>query len=299
MFEKGLAYRRKSSVNWCPVDHTVLANEQVVDGGCWRCGTAVETRDLEQWFFRITAYADELLDATEGLAKWPEKVLTMQRNWIGRSEGARVRFALEDDAATQIEVFTTRIDTIYGATFVLLGPEHPLVQTLADRSADPAGLRKQVQAFRLQDRTARISGELEKQGIDTGFRAINPFTQEPVPVWVANFVLGDYGTGAIMAVPAHDARDFEFATKYGLPITPVVIPVPPAEDIAKWEAEAEAEMKSLWQQRAEIDEMLSRPNANGASVAELMKTRSEVERRLASAEQSWIEASEAVERSVS
>ena len=121
-------------------------------------------------------------------------------------------------------MFTTRIDTIYGATFVLLGPEHPLVQTLADRSSDPAGLRKQVQAFRLQDRTARISGELEKQGIDTGFRAINPFTQEPVPVWVANFVLGDYGTGAIMAVPAHDERDFEFATKYGLPIRAVVVP---------------------------------------------------------------------------
>ena len=226
MFEKGLAYRRKSSVNWCPVDHTVLANEQVVDGGCWRCGTPVETRDLEQWFFRITAYADELLDAADGLAKWPEKVLTMQRNWIGRSEGARVTFALEGDASTPIEVFTTRIDTIYGATFVLLGPEHPLVQTLAGRASDPDGFRKQVQTFRLQDRTARISGELEKQGFDTGFTAVNPFTQEPVAVWVANFVLGDYGTGAIMAVPAHDERDFEFATKYGLPIRRVVASLP-------------------------------------------------------------------------
>ena len=222
MFEKGLAYRRKSSVNWCPVDNTVLANEQVVDGGCWRCGTPVETRDLEQWFFRITAYADELLDATDGLAKWPEKVLTMQRNWIGRSQGARVTFALEGDPATAIEVFTTRIDTIYGATFVLLGPEHPLVQTLADRSTDPGFLRKQVQTFRLQDRTARISGELEKQGFDTGFKAVNPFTGETVPVWVANFVLGDYGTGAIMAVPGHDERDHEFATKYQLPIRRVV-----------------------------------------------------------------------------
>ena len=123
MFEKGLAYRRRSSVNWCPKDNTVLANEQVVDGGCWRCGTPVETRDLEQWFFRITAYADELLDATDGLSAWPEKVLTMQRNWIGRSQGARVTFALEGDSSTKIEVFTTRIDTIYGATFVLLGPE--------------------------------------------------------------------------------------------------------------------------------------------------------------------------------
>ena len=224
MFEKGLAYRRKSSVNWCPVDNTVLANEQVVDGGCWRCGTPVETRDLEQWFFRITAYADELLDATSALTQWPEKVLTMQRNWIGRSEGARVKFALEGDPETAIEVFTTRIDTIFGATFVLLGPEHPLVQSLADRSSDPAAFKKQAQAFRLQDRAARISGEIEKEGFDTGFRAINPFTNEPVPIWVANFVLGEYGTGAVMAVPAHDQRDFEFARKFNLPIAVVVTP---------------------------------------------------------------------------
>ena len=224
MFERGLAYRRKSSVNWCPVDNTVLANEQVVDGKCWRCDTPVETRDLEQWFFRITAYADELLDATDSLTHWPEKVLTMQRNWIGRSEGARVKFPLEDDSATQIEVFTTRIDTIYGATFVLLGPEHPLVQTLADKTKDPAALKRKAQAFRLQDRAARVSGEIEKDGFDTGFRAINPFTGQPVPIWVANFVLGEYGTGAVMAVPAHDERDFEFAKKFNLPITVVVTP---------------------------------------------------------------------------
>ena len=233
MFEKGLAYRRKSSVNWCPVDQTVLANEQVVDGLCWRCKTPVETRDLEQWFFRITAYADELLDATAQLTQWPEKVLTMQRNWIGRSEGARVKFPLESSGSNPesrtpnpdaIEVFTTRIDTIYGATFVLLGPEHPLVHELAERSRDSAGFRKQVQTFRLQDRAARVSGEVEKQGFDTGFKAVNPFTGESVPVWVANFVLGDYGTGAIMAVPGHDERDHEFAVKYGLPIRQVVAP---------------------------------------------------------------------------
>src|SRR5262245_59626102 len=224
MFERGLAYRRKSSVNWCPVDNTVLANEQVIDGQCWRCGSAVETRDLEQWFFRITAYADELLDATDTLTQWPEKVLTMQQNWIGRSEGARVKFPLEGDLNTSIEVFTTRIDTIYGSTFVLLGPEHPLVQTLADKSSDPAGLKKKAQAFRLQDRAARLSGEIEKEGFDTGFRAINPFTGRPVPIWVANFVLGEYGTGAVMAVPAHDERDFEFARKFNLPITVVVTP---------------------------------------------------------------------------
>jgi leucyl-tRNA synthetase len=224
MFERGLAYRRKSSVNWCPVDNTVLANEQVVDGKCWRCDTPVETRDLEQWFFRITAYADELLDATKTLTQWPEKVLTMQQNWIGRSEGARVKFPVEGDPATAIDVFTTRIDTIYGATFVLLGPEHPLVQTLANKSKDPAALKQKAQAFRLQDRAARISGEIEKEGFDTGFRAINPFTNEAVPIWVANFVLGEYGTGAIMSVPAHDVRDFEFARKFNLPIRVVVTP---------------------------------------------------------------------------
>jgi len=224
MFERGLAYRRKSSVNWCPVDNTVLANEQVVDGKCWRCDTPVETRDLEQWFFRITAYADELLDATEHLSDWPEKVLTMQRNWIGKSEGARVKFPVEGDAGTEIEVFTTRIDTIYGGTFVLLGPEHPLVAKFAEKSKDPAAFKRKAQEFRLQDRAARISGDIEKQGFDTGVRAINPFTKEPVPIWVANFVLGEYGTGAVMAVPAHDQRDFEFARKFNLPIRVVVTP---------------------------------------------------------------------------
>jgi leucyl-tRNA synthetase len=239
MFERGLAYRRRSSVNWCPVDNTVLANEQVVDGGCWRCGTPVEIRDLEQWFFKITAYADELLDATSGLTAWPEKVLTMQRNWIGKSEGARVKFPLEQ-GSDSIEVFTTRIDTIYGATFVLLAPEHPLVAGLAERSTDPASFRKQVQAFRAQDRAARMSGEIEKQGFDTGFRAINPFTKQPVPVWIANFVLGEYGTGAVMAVPAHDQRDFEFARKFSLPVTGVVTPDGKPVDAARMTEAAEA-----------------------------------------------------------
>src|SRR5678810_1017288 len=158
MFEKGLAYRKRSSVNWCPKDQTVLANEQVVNGGCWRCGTPVEIRELEQWFFRITAYADELLDATVEMKHWPEQVLTMQQNWIGRSEGALVRFPMED-RSTDIEVFTTRIDTIFGATFVLLGPEHPLVSKLAEKTENPAAFRKQVQTFRTQDRAARVSGE--------------------------------------------------------------------------------------------------------------------------------------------
>ena len=219
MYDRGLAYRRRSSVNWCPKDQTVLANEQVVDGGCWRCGTPVEIRDLEQWFFRITAYADELLDATEDLDGWPEKVLVMQRNWIGRSDGARVQFSLPDGGA--IEVFTTRIDTIYGATFVLLAPEHELVSLWG---ATDQALRDRAMQFRSLDRSARQKGEIEKEGFDTGRTAINPFTNQPVPVWIANFVLGEYGTGAVMGVPAHDERDFEFAQKYGLPIRVVVRP---------------------------------------------------------------------------
>jgi leucyl-tRNA synthetase len=227
MHEKGLAYRRRSTVNWCPVDLTVLANEQVVDGACWRCGTPVVQRDLEQWFLRITAYADELLNGLDTLTKWPEKVLTMQRNWIGRSEGARVKFAMApgpDVGADGIEVFTTRIDTIYGATFVLLAPELPIADRLAESSADPASLKAQLRRFRTQERTARMSGEVEKEGFFTGRYAINPFTGEQVPIWVANFVLGEYGTGGVMAVPAHDERDYEFARKYSLPIRVVVRP---------------------------------------------------------------------------
>ena len=224
MYERGLAYRKRSSVNWCPGCATVLANEQVVDGGCWRCGSVVELRELDQWCFRITAYADELLSAMDGLAEWPDKVLTMQRNWIGRSEGAKVTFALDGSPAGKIEVFTTRIDTICGSTFVLLGPEHPLVSTFAETSADPAGFRQLAQTFQMQDRAARMSGEIEKQGFDTGRRATNPFTGELVPIWVANFVIGGYGTGAVMAVPAHDQRDFEFARKFDLPIRVVVTP---------------------------------------------------------------------------
>jgi leucyl-tRNA synthetase len=229
MFDRGLAYRRRSTVNWCPSCQTVLANEQVIDGRCWRCNTPVIQKDLEQWFFRITAYADDLLKAADHLSMWPEKVLTMQRNWIGRSEGARVTFPLQDtrlgSPTTSIDVFTTRIDTIFGATFVMLAPEHPVVSEFAAQADDPALFRERVSKFRAQDRAARVSGEAEKEGFFTGRYAINPFTNEPVPVWIANFVLGEYGTGAVMAVPAHDERDFEFARKYGLPIRVVVRPL--------------------------------------------------------------------------
>ena len=220
MFERGLAYRRRSSVNWCPSCNTVLANEQVVDGACWRCGSVVESRSLEQWFFKITAYADELLAGLDTLNEWPEKVVVMQRNWIGRSEGARVQFPIVG-ADGEIEVFTTRLDTIYGANFIVLAPEHRLVTDWAALSPEGSELRAKVQAFRSQDREARMGG---KEGFDTGQKARNLFTGEEVPIWVANFVLGEYGTGAVMGVPGHDQRDFEFAKTYGLPITIVVQP---------------------------------------------------------------------------
>ena len=228
MLERGLAYRRRSTVNWCPSCQTVLANEQVVEGGCWRCGTTVAARDLEQWFFRITAYADELLQGLETLTEWPEKVVVMQRNWIGRSQGARIRFGVvplsggAPRAGDDIEIFTTRIDTIYGATFVLLAPEHAMVDRFAVESAAPTAFRERVAKFRALDREARLTGAIEKEGFDTGRCAVNPFTGRPVPIWIANFVLADYGTGAIMAVPAHDQRDFEFARKYDLPVRVVI-----------------------------------------------------------------------------
>ena len=223
MFEKGLAYRRRSTVNWCPSCNTVLANEQVVDGACWRCGTAVTQKDLEQWFFKITHYAEDLLHAADGLSKWPEKVLTMQRNWIGRSEGARVRFPIQG-ANDSIEVFTTRIDTIFGATFMMLAPEHGLVATFAKESEDEKAFLAKAQKFRAQDRAGRLTGEVAKEGFFTGRFAINPYTNLPIPIWVANYVLGEYGTGAVMGVAAHDERDFDFARKYHLPIIPVIRP---------------------------------------------------------------------------
>ncbi len=230
MYERGLAYRRRSSVNWCPSCQTVLANEQVVDGGCWRCGTPVTTRDLEQWFFKITHYADDLLRGIDQLNEWPEKVLMMQKNWIGRSEGTRVTFPVlagEGSAVSDsIEVFTTRVDTIFGATCVFLAPEHEMVETFAILSDDAEAFRRRVTGFRTQDRTARLSGDIEKEGFFTGRYALNPFTRQRIPIWIANFVLGEYGTGAVMAVPAHDQRDFEFATKYGLPIKVVIHPEP-------------------------------------------------------------------------
>jgi leucyl-tRNA synthetase len=224
MYERGLVYRKKSKVNWCPECATVLANEQVVDGRCWRHeDTLVEQRDLEQWFFRITNYAQELLEGLDKLQNWPEKVRTMQRNWIGRSEGSEVEFAVEN-RPEKIRVFTTRIDTIFGATSIQLAPEHQLVKGLAEIDA---GLKVQVAQLMDEQKKAREAGDIgaiEKHGVPTGHFAINPYSGELIPIWVANYILADYGTGAIMSVPGHDARDFEFATKYAIPVRRVIAP---------------------------------------------------------------------------
>ena len=222
MLERGIAYRAKAPVNWCPNCATVLANEQAQGGECWRCHSAVEERELDQWFLRITAYQDALLDDMRGLSAWPERVLTQQVNWIGRSPGAEVDFAV--DGAEAIRVFTTRIDTIYGATFMVLAPEHPRVDALIDGTKDAAQAREALARLRAQDRRARQAAQIEKEGVFTGRYALNPFSGERIPIWVGNFVLMGYGTGAIMSVPAHDQRDFEFAKKYGLAIRVVIQP---------------------------------------------------------------------------
>jgi leucyl-tRNA synthetase len=225
LYERGLAYRKKSRVNWCSKCATVLANEQVVGGCCWRHeDTLVEQRELEQWFLRTTKYADELLRDLDRLPGWPEKVRTMQRNWIGRSEGAQVDFRLDAPNGEKISVFTTRVDTIFGATSVQLAPQHAITEKLA--AADPE-LRKKVDQLIVEQAKAREIGDIgniEKHGVNTGHFAVNPFNGEKVPVWVANYILMDYGTGAIMSVPAHDERDYEFAKKYGIEIRQVIQP---------------------------------------------------------------------------
>ena len=221
MYERGLAYRKKALLNWCPKCATVLANEQVVEGCCWRHeDTPVEQRALDQWFLKITAYADQLLEDMAQLeGGWPERVLTMQRNWIGRSEGAEIDFGLADSAGEQIRVFTTRVDTIYGATCVILAPEHPLNEKLLDAEG-----RARAKAM-VDSRAGRDPGDIEKEGFFTGRYAVNPYSAEKAPIWIGNFVLMGYGTGAIMAVPAHDERDFEFCRKYGIAVRPVIRPV--------------------------------------------------------------------------
>jgi leucyl-tRNA synthetase len=230
-FEAGLAYRREAFVNWCPNDQTVLANEQVIDGRCERCGAEVEARSLEQWFFRITAYADQLLDEMSLLESWPDRVLTMQRNWIGRSEGAEIVFRIEE-LDVDIPVFTTRPDTLFGATFFVLAPEHPLVERLAAGTPHEEEVREYARRAAARPAAERTDPEKEKTGVFTGHFVTNPVNDHRLPMWVSDYVLTEYGTGAIMAVPGHDERDFAFAQRYELPIRTVVVPV---------EGEAEAE----------------------------------------------------------
>ena len=234
MLAKGLAYKKTSFVNWCPKCETVLANEQVEDGACWRCDSEVKQKELDQWFFRITDYAEELLDWTFKLPGWPERVLVMQRNWIGKSIGCEIDFPLEGRSEA-VRVFTTRQDTVFGATFMSLAPEHPMAQqiTTPDRKAEVDAF---IEKVKKTDRIKRTAEDFEKEGVFTGSYCINPLTKARMPVYLANFVLTDYGTGAVMAVPTHDQRDFEFARKYSLPLQVVIQPEGEELDTAAMQA---------------------------------------------------------------
>ena len=219
LYEKGLVYKKTSAVNWCPTDQTVLANEQVEDGCCWRCNTPVERKEIPQWFIKITDYAQELLDDLDKLEDWPEQVKTMQRNWIGRSEGVDIEFTVENDA-NKLCVYTTRPDTFMGVSYVAVAAEHPLAKRAAETNSAIATFIAECKNMKTSEADMAT---MEKKGIATGFYAIHPLNNKKIPIWIANFVLMEYGTGAVMAVPAHDQRDFEFATKYDLPILPVIL----------------------------------------------------------------------------
>ncbi|TAM91919.1 leucine--tRNA ligase [bacterium] len=222
MYERGLAYKREAPVNWCPKDQTVLANEQAEGGVCWRCGSQVERRNLSQWFLKITAYADELLAGLDDLPGWPERIKTMQRNWIGRSEGVTFSFEVER-LEERIRVFTTRPDTTFGVTFLAIAAEHPLVARLLEASKRRGEIERFIEGVKHKSELERTS-LMEKDGVFTGIYAVNPLSHERVPIWVTNYVLAEYGTGAVMGVPAHDERDFEFARKHGLPVIQVIVP---------------------------------------------------------------------------
>ena len=220
LYEKGLVYRKKSWQNWCENCQTILANEQVVNGTCWRCHKPVTQKEQEQWFFRITAYAEELLDFSQ-VIDWPENVITMQKNWIGKSEGTLIDFPLED-GADLIQVFTTRPDTIYGVTFMALPPEHPLVQKWLKEAPENIALKEFCDRVINEDKISREAVDTIKEGMFSGRYCLNPLNEEKIQIWITNYVVMDYGTGAVMAVPAHDERDFEFARKYGIPIKLVI-----------------------------------------------------------------------------
>ncbi|WP_028775252.1 leucine--tRNA ligase [Shewanella waksmanii] len=229
LYEKGLVYKKTSSVNWCPNDETVLANEQVIDGACWRCDTSVEQKEIPQWFIKITDYADELLSDIDKLDEWPEQVKTMQRNWIGRSEGIEMTFQVADSDES-FDIYTTRPDTVMGVTYVAIAGTHPLAEKAA---ANNPALAAFIEECKNADTTEAAMAAMEKKGVDTGLKAIHPLTGKLVPVWAANFVLMNYGTGAVMSVPGHDQRDYEFANKYGLEIEGVIKPVDGELDISE------------------------------------------------------------------
>lgn len=229
LYKKGLVYKKNAEVNWDPVDQTILANEQVVDGRGWRSGALVERREIPQWFFKITAYADELINDLDKLPGWPEQVKTMQRNWIGRSEGVEIDFAVTN-TAEKLTVFTTRPDTLFGVTYLAIAPQHPLAKEIAENNADVNQFLEECKNIKVAE--AELA-TLEKRGVPTGLSVTHPITKKEIPLWVANFVVMDYGTGALMAVPAHDDRDHEFAKKYDLPIVPVVVPVGEEWDFSK------------------------------------------------------------------
>ncbi len=218
LLEKGLAYKKNAVVNWDPVDQTVLANEQVVNGRGWRSGAVIERKEIPQWFLKITAYADELLNDLDQLTGWPEQVITMQKNWIGRSVGTTITFPVQN-LNEPIEVYTTRADTLYGVSFIALSPEHPLAKQLAQNNPE-------LDTFIQEQKNIPVAeaalAHLDKKGIATGLSAIHPLTQNLIPIWICNYVLIEYGSGAVMGVPAHDERDFEFAQKYNLSILPVI-----------------------------------------------------------------------------
>ena len=221
MFDRGLAYKKEAIVNWCPDCDTTLANEEVIDGKCWRCKSDVKQKDLEQWFLKITAYKERLLEDLEKLKYWPEQVITMQKNWLGRSEGVEIYFRLKDSNEI-ITVFTTRVDTIFGATYIVLAPEHPQVKRIVQGKPQEKVVLRFIDRVSKKTRITRVLSDIKKEGIFSGSFAINPVNNEEIPIWIADYVLMEYGTGAIMAVPAHDQRDFLFATEHRLPMRIVI-----------------------------------------------------------------------------
>src|SRR3989338_716300 len=221
MFERGLAYKKASSVNWCPVCETTLANEEVILGECWRCHAKVGKKDLEQWFLKITEYKERLLEDLKGLKDWPERVLSMQANWIGKSEGVQIFFRLKESVKI-IPVFTTRADTIFGATYIVLAPEHPLVKEIIKGNPAEKKVLRFIEKTSKANKSVREAAEVKKEGVFSGCFAVNPVNNEEVPIWVADYVLMEYGSGAIMAVPTHDQRDFLFAREHNLPMRIVI-----------------------------------------------------------------------------